>query len=336
LNKFPKKYTKKVKQKQYCCFSTDEFILFGIHPINIGGIMKKTTHVFLSFLAMIIFFAESQICAQSIDQRLQSFATEYAKGYVQPLVDAFGANLNSGLYHSADTESALDIYGGIKIIGTFISSDMQTFNTASPYNNQASTTATVLGGNGSDIPGAPTPGKYLNGAGAFGNVKLVPLFVPQASVGNFMGTQLMIRYLPAQNISDVGQVSFWGAGVQHSLGQYIPMIPLCLAAQVAYQHLTVGDNFTASAFSIGVQASKKIVLVTIYGGVAYEVCSMTLSYNYTQPGTSQTQKVSVDFTGANTFRATVGASVNFLFFKVNADYSFGKIPVGSVGIGVGL
>jgi hypothetical protein len=63
---------------------------------------------------------------------------------------------------------------------------------------------------------------------------------------------------------------------------------------------------------------------------------MTLSYNYTKPGTSQTQKLSVDFTGVNTFRATVGASVNFLFFKVNADYSLGKIPVGSVGIGVGL
>jgi len=147
---------------------------------------------------------------------------------------------------------------------------------------------------------------------------------------------LMIRYLPAQNISDVGQVSFWGAAVQHSLSQYIPMIPLCLAAQVAYQHLTVGDNFTASAFSIGVQASKKIVLVTVYGGLAYEGCNMTLSYNYVNPVTKQAENPSIDFTGANTVRLTVGASVNFLFFKINADYSLGKVPVGSVGIGVGL
>jgi hypothetical protein len=299
--------------------------------------MKKS--VVFCFLFSVLLLAVPSIVAQSIDQRLQSFASEYAKGYVQPLVDAFGANLNSGLYHSADTEGALDIYGGIKIIGTFVSSDMQTFNATSPYNGQRSTTATVLGGNGSDIPGTippGAPGKYLNGASAYSGVKLVPLFVPQASVGNIMGTQLMIRYLPAQNISDVGQVSFWGAGVQHSLSQYLPMFPLCVAAQVAYQHLTVGDNFTASAFSIGVQASKKIVLVTIYGGVAYEGCSMTLSYNYTQPGTTQTKNFSVDFTGANTVRATVGASVNFLFFKVNADYSLGKIPVGSIGIGVGL
>jgi hypothetical protein len=151
-----------------------------------------------------------------------------------------------------------------------------------------------------------------------------------------MGTQLMIRYLPAQNISDVGQISFWGAGVQHSLSQYIPLIPLNLAAQIAYQSLTIGDHFDAKALSIGIQASKKVLIVTIYGGVAYERCTMTLSYNYVDPVTSQAKNLSVDFTGANTIRATIGASVTFLFFKVNADYSFGKIPVGSVGIGVGL
>jgi hypothetical protein len=326
-----------VPEKQYCCFSLDEFILFSIHPINVGGTMMKNTCVFLAILAMSVILDSPGLWAQSIDQRLQSFASEYAKGYVQPLVDAVGANLNSGLYQSADTESELDIYAGVKVIGTFITSDMQTFNASSPYNGQVSSTATILGGNGADIPGAITPpSKYLNGAAAFGNVKLVPLFVPQASVGNFMGTQLMIRYLPAQNVSDVGQVSFWGVGVQHSLSQYIPMIPFCLAAQVAYQNLTVGDNFDASALSIGVQASKKILILTLYGGVAYERCGMTLSYTYTQPGTSQTQKLSLDFTGENTVRATVGASINVLLFKINADYSLGKIPVGSVGIGIGL
>jgi len=300
--------------------------------------MKKNTCVLLTLLAISVIVISSGLRAQSIDQRLQSFASDYAKGYVQPLVDAVGANLNSGLYHSADTESELDIYAGVKIIGTFITSDMQTFTAASPYNGQTSSTATVLGGNGADIPGAPsgTPSNYLNGAGAFGDVKLVPLFVPQASIGNVMGTQLMIRYLPAQNISDVGQISFWGVGVQHSLSQYIPMIPFCLAAQVTYQNLTVGDNFDASALSIGIQASKKILILTVYGGVAYERCGMTLSYSYTRPGTTDIQKLSLDFTGENTIRATIGASVNFLFFKINADYSLGKIPVGSIGIGVGL
>ncbi len=301
--------------------------------------MKKSAFFcFASFVMITIIIAPSMV-AQSIDERLHFSPLDYAKGYVQPLVDAFGANLNSGLYHSADTEGDLEIYGGIKIICTFITSDMQTFNTVSPYNGQTSTTATVLGGNGSDIPGtipSGAPNKYLSGAGAFGDVKLVPLFVPQASVGNYMGTQLMIRYLPAQNMSDVGKVSFWGFGVQHSLSQYISLIPLHLAAQITYQSLTVGDNFDASAFSLGIQASKKILLITIYGGLAYERCTMDLSYNYEDPVKHTTQKITADFTGGNTFRLTVGASVNFLFFKINADYSLGKIPVGSIGIGVGL
>jgi hypothetical protein len=215
---------------------------------------------------------------------------------------------------------------------------MQTFKTPSPYNGQTTTTATVLGGNGANIPGAPSeaPQKYLDGATSFSSMKIMPLFVPQASVGNFMGTQLMIRYLPTQNISGVGKVSFWGFGIQHGLSQYIPLLPMHLAAQVAYQKLTVSDNFDASAFSIGVQASKKILILTLYGGIAYEHCAMTLSYNYENPISKQIQKYSVDFTGANAVRATVGVSVNILLFKVNADYSLGKIPVGSIGIGVGL
>ncbi len=146
----------------------------------------------------------------------------------------------------------------------------------------------------------------------------------------------MIRYLPAQKISEVGKVSFWGFGVQHSLSQYVSIIPLHLAAQVTYQKLTVGDNFEASAFSLGIQASKKILLITVYGGLTYEHCTTTFSYNYVNPLTTEVQKFSVDFTGANTMRLTLGACVNFLFFKINADYNLGKIPVGSIGIGVGL
>jgi hypothetical protein len=304
--------------------------------------MKKFVFFFLPFLAILTIATTSPIIAQSIDQRLQNFTSDYAKGYAQPLVDAIGANLNTGLYHSADTESEIDIYCGIKIIGTFITSDMQTFGIASPYNQQASTTATVLGGNGSVIPGAPsgTPQNYLSGASNFSTFKMVPLFVPQASVGNLMGTQLMIRYLPTQNISDVGKVSFWGFGIQHSLSQYISYFPINIAAQVAYQKLTVSDNFDASAFSFGIQASKKILIITIYGGFAYERCKMTLSYDYQNPlpasSSTQSQKYSVDFTGANTFRMTVGASINFLIFRINADYGLGKIPVGSIGVGVGL
>lgn len=311
--------------------------IFQYSSHHYGGTMKMSAFFNFFFIAFFIVIAVSSIMAQSIDQRLHYSPLDYARGYVQPVVDAFGANLNSGLYHSADTEGELEIYGGIKIIGTFITSDMQTFKATSPYNGQTSSTATIVGGSGADIPGAPpgTPSKYLDGASSFSSVKIVPLFVPQASVGNFKGTQLMIRFLPTQNISGVGKVSFWGFGIQHSLSQYIPLLPLHLAAQGTYQKLMAGDNFDATAYSIGIQASKKIAIVSVYGGVAYEHCSVTLSYEYTNPSL-QSQKYSVDFTGANTVRATIGACVNFLFFTINADYSLGKIPVGCVGIGVDL
>lgn len=173
---FLEKYTKKVQEKQPCCFSSYEFIFFGIHNINAGGTMKNSIFLCFASLVILTIVAAPSVVAQSIDQRLQSFSINYAKGYVQPLVDAFGANLNSGLYQSADTEDDLDIYVGIKIIGTFITSDMQTFNTASPYDpGQTSRTATVLGGSGSVIPGTSPPNapkNYLNGASVFPLSKL--------------------------------------------------------------------------------------------------------------------------------------------------------------------
>ncbi len=307
-----------------------------------GGHMKTPDRIRILLLA---FLAGISICsAQSLDQRLNAFGRDYAKGYVQPFIDVTGANLNSGLYHTADVENGLDIYIGVKVMGAFVPSGKETFTIASPYNGVSTSTATIFGGTGSPIPGAPNvssvPQSYLDGASDFKSMKFVPYVVPQLAVGNIMGTQLMVRFYPSRDLKDIGKFSFFGFGVQHSLSQYIPMLPLNLSAQAVYQAVDLGDNFSAKAYSFGIQASKSLFVVSLYGGLAVESSSFSFAYTYKNPnpggGSATAEKISMDFTGSNTFRLTIGAVVHLLIFDINADYNIGDISVVSAGIGVSL
>ena len=280
---------------------------------------------------------------QSIDQRLTAFTQDYARGYVQPFADVFGANLNSGLYQGANGSGGLDVYAGFKLMGAMVPSGKLNFLIASPYNGVTSSTATIFGGNGSTIPGYDqhpgAPQKYLDGASNLQSVKLVPLIIPQVSLGNFAGTQLMFRFIPARDLSQIGKLSMFGFGVQHSISQYIPLFPVRLSAQVAYQSISVGDNFSAKAYSVGVQASKNLIILTLYGGIAVEKSDFSLTYVYNSPigihpASYQGEKYSIDLTGSNRFRATIGIVVHLLLFDVNADYNAGDISVISAGIGI--
>ncbi len=281
--------------------------------------------------------------AQTIDQRLSAFSQDYAKGYVQPFVDIFGANLNSGLYHSADVSNGLSIYVGVKFMGAVVPSSKQSFDATSPFNGATSSEPTIFGGDGSTIPGSIPPMSYLSGASVFKSVKLIPLLVPQLAVGNLMGTQLMVRYFPTQSFNEIGKVSFIGVGLQHSISQYIPVpaFPVNISAQAVYQSLTLGDNFSAKAYSVGVQASKSLMIVSFYCGLAVEKSTFSLSYNYTNPSPIAdavgAQKISMDFTGSNNFRVTAGLVFHPLpILAINADYNFGNVSVFSLGIGVSI
>ena len=65
--------------------------------------------IFLSLLLTLSLISATTIQAQSLEERLNKFGSEFSKGYTKPLVTAFGANLNSVLYHNSDLKTGLDI-----------------------------------------------------------------------------------------------------------------------------------------------------------------------------------------------------------------------------------
>ena len=87
----------------------------------------------LTLLLFIAAFLVAQPArSQDLGETLEGVGAAYAKAYVQPLVDAFGADINSGLFHSAKIGGGLlpmvDIYLGVKVFGALIPSGDKTLD----------------------------------------------------------------------------------------------------------------------------------------------------------------------------------------------------------------
>jgi hypothetical protein len=300
--------------------------------------MKKFFHILLAVLAIAAIGGNAQ--AQTLEERLQKFGTDYAKGYVGPFGEAFGAALSTGWYHNADISTGIDVYVGLKVMLMPIPDDSKTFKMVSPWNQTVQEVPTVFGDQQVPISGAPSgvePSVYPGGY----NLTWSPMLTPHISVGNIFGTRLMLRFLPEISLGDYGKFSMFGIGVQHSISQYIPLVPLEFSAMIAYQKFSLGDLISAHAFTFGVQASKSFAILTVYGGLAYE--SSTFSFSYTakftdplNPTLTKSVPVGFDIDGKNSVRATVGFAVSLGFVKINADYSLAAQSVASAGIGVGI
>ncbi|MBI1805391.1 MAG: hypothetical protein HY033_06020 [Ignavibacteriae bacterium] len=295
-------------------------------------------HRFLLFFVGILLLGTTTIRAQNpFEDAVKQISSDNVRGYVQPFVNAFGANMNSGLYNSAEIgESGLYLNVRLVAMGTLIGDAEKTYTAAAPdppYPQYPVQTATVFGDLGAIVQG-PVPGMEYHYQNGQVKTSFVPFLSPQLTVGNIFGTQAVLRYVPLPEHDDFPKVTLFGIGVRHSISRYLPTFPADLAASVCYQKLDIGDIFSAKAFNIGAQISKSYSVATLYGGVQYETSTMSLSYTYT--GSNPPTVVNLDIDGENKIRATAGLSLNLVILHLNADINVGKVTVASAGIGFGL
>ncbi|MFN3135153.1 MAG: DUF6588 family protein, partial [Candidatus Kryptonium sp.] len=272
-----------------------------------------------------------------VDRNLGSFPESAVKGYIQPLVDVMGANLNSGLSHTASMSKFFGFYIGVKGMAVFVPSSMEKFTAelGQYYDPQSVKTATVFGdkdGGAKGIRYTKYPdGVYVDLPGGIG-LKLVPLAVPQVAIST-MNSELLVRFIPSIKINDdIGSVNLLGIGLGHSISQYIPMFPVNVAIQGVYQQLKVGNYLKATALSANVHVSKSFIFFTLYGGAGYETFSADINYSY-KPPIGASQEISLNLKGKNNFRATAGFKLGLAIFDLNVDYSIGNVNVLSAGFG---
>jgi hypothetical protein len=112
-----------------------------------------------------------------------------------------------------------------------------------------------------------------------------------------------------------------------------------------------GVEFSATTTSYGLIVGKSLPLISVYASIGQEVALTEVGvlgqYPLTAPNpnyhpVNQPVKYRIEATANNpvnlkydngtTMRATVGASLKLLFFRINADYSMGEYPVASAGL----
>ncbi|MCX7985053.1 MAG: hypothetical protein N3A63_09155 [Bacteroidetes bacterium] len=175
------------------------------------------------------------------------------------------------------------------------------------------------------------------------DIPTLPLVVPQVAVGLPLGLEVIGRYAPPLKVGDAGKFSYFGFGLRYDIDQWLPAFPIDIAAHFATQKLSFKssadkDIFSAKGIAYGLEASKKLFILTVYAGFQLEKATVSLGdYDYIDPATGQTITVQgFDVTGDNKSRFNVGLRLLLLILNVHAEYSFAKIPVATVGVGISL
>lgn len=144
----------------------------------------------------------------------------------------------------------------------------------------------------------------------YGGSNLSTIFagIPQFEIGSLYGTELLVRVIPPVNLGQtIGDFTFWGLGIKHSLSQYLYSNnnsnlsyeelkirePHDLAIQMVYQgtHLTnkVGvtqADLTAlgTIFNFNLNYSYFISkYFNVFAGLAYQTISINSKYVYKLP-----------------------------------------------------
>jgi hypothetical protein len=222
-----------------------------------------------------------------------------------------------------------------------------------------------------DTNGDGVPDQTFNFSGPEGldfkeNIKVSGVLAPtvQLGIGIVKNTDLKIRWMPEVETGS-SKVKLLGFGVLHDVKQHIPGIktlPFDLSMLVAFTNIqgstsTEGEfdkpqndtrpqllDYSMNAWLFQALISKKISVVTFYGGIGYNTIHTTsdLKGSYVMVDNPSgindivfTDPVSLQFKN-NSLRVTAGVRLKLGPIYLNGDYSIQEYNTLSVGLGVAV
>jgi hypothetical protein len=190
---------------------------------------------------------------------------------------------------------------------------------------------------------------------------LIPVPMINAGIGLIKKTEIDIRYLPTYNFDmgfvGEGSVGLWGVGVKHDVLQWIPIIgdaiPIDLSIQAGHTQFNtsflVEDpvdqdvSLDINATTINLIASKKLLMLTAYAGIGYNSSVTTFNSKSSFEVGSSTNSITMSdvplemkFASQNEMRANIGLRFNLTIIAIQANHTFSKYPVTTLGIGISL
>jgi hypothetical protein len=306
--------------------------------------------------------------AQTIEESLSGLTEENAQLYIEPLTGGLGAALNSGFYHTAKVHDPLGFDLGLRLMGAFVPSSMNTFAPVlpesveyegityfDPYGPAAGfdNISPSVSGEGQGllmvpqgdfrdalIGGGLNPTDYDVRMPRGYDFPVVPYAAVQAALGVPLGTELVLRFIPSFTPDDdVGSISMIGGAVKHSLSQWLPgPSPVDVAAAFGFQTFKVGSYLDANSSQWSLIVSKQLSLVTFYAAGTLENADLEVSYLFVSPidDVPVTQEIRFSQDTPNKQTLALGGTLQLGGFGLHGEYAFGSYDVVSVSLLFGM
>ena len=332
--------------------------------------------VFLLFFALVS--ARPALAQDEIDQLMSESIDDGRKligAYISPFMKSVSLGLNQGWYNTAKAHKI----GGIDI--TITANAMVIPQSDLLFDvNKLDLQVVELDNSSPGYPFAPTllgPDdepvfRYTDEETGFtetyvgpGGLDLkdqigknwVPVPMANLGIGLPKGTDLKLRFTPTIDLGDNSTLKIYGFGVMHDVKQWIPgikLLPFDLSAFVGYTRLRMESYFDAEAnpdqhgvFELNATTmqgviSKKFSVLTLYGGLGYNIAKSNLAmkgtYDINEDGQADPNEVDpldLNFT-ASGFRSTAGFRLKLAILTLHADYTLQKYNCLTVGIGISV
>ncbi len=170
----------------------------------------------------------------------------------------------------------------------------------------------------------------------------LPMATPQLKLGTLYGTQVTLRGLPPFEYEDLGEIVYYGVGVQHNPFVWINVpMPLNIALSYYTQALEIGDVASTTATTYGITASKqfgfKLWNITPYAGLMMDESNMEIAYEIeteVDEYTTDIDEIKFSIDGENSTRLVLGSSFKSGVFKYNLELNLAKVSSASMGFGI--
>lgn len=308
----------------------------------------KITKYLVGFITITFLFAQEEYLP--LAERIKSVGERLLEGYSQPLITSFGTGVSTGLFTSARSHKTLGFDLGVRVMyiqvpefaryfdGTVLVCSLA--NDSLVYNSlKIDSISTIFGpknettvpvsGNAVGIPPFIPGGFNLSG---------VPLALPHLNLGLFMGSELMLRYLPFTFKGS--RVSFLGYGIkQHINGlpfmKSVPL-PVDIGLGFALQYFAIQDSLdytivSSQTWNLQLVISKNLVAFEPMVGFGLEGTRVYFKYDFEYeipdpagaPGDriKMKDKVDVEITAQNNYRAILGFTLRLGIFYLHYDYN---------------
>jgi hypothetical protein len=302
--------------------------------------------------------------------------------YVSPLMKSASSSLNQGWYNTAKAHKIGGVDLTITVNAMTIPSKELFYNvgdlkltaldlhpTSPDYAPNKKLAPTIFGPEREPVfyvkdPGSNNfnepPFKGPSGIDLKENIgkNVLPMPMAHLGIGLPKGTDLKIRFVPSIDLGDEGTLKMFGIGIMHDVKQWIPgikMLPFDLSGFVGYTKFKMTTEFDEestrnaegvfemSATTIQGLISKKFSVLTLYGGLGYNIAKSKLAmrgeYDIDDDGdyadTREKNPVNLDFTASGP-RATAGFRLKLAVITLHADYTLQKYNCLSVGFGINV